>query len=58
MVRHPADRATRRSIEAHALEGALFRQRKINGSKRKRLVELQDRETEHELRFAREDSID
>jgi hypothetical protein len=57
-MKHPADRATRRSIEAHALEGALFRQRRINGSKRKKLVELQDRETEYELRSAREDFID
>lgn len=47
---HPQDRAQRKRLaEAKALANPLFRQRKINSKRRKKLVEIQDAESKDEL---------
>jgi hypothetical protein len=58
MIKHPESRASRRSVEAKALESNLFRQRRINGKKRKLKVEIEDAETQDELASYREDDYD
>lgn len=48
---HPHTRAERKRLaEAKALANPLYRQRRINGKKRKILVSIKDRETEDDLR--------
>jgi hypothetical protein len=51
---HPNDRAARRrSAQAKALQNPLYRNRKIDGKKRKILVDLKEKETKDELRTIR-----
>jgi hypothetical protein len=48
---HPSNRAERKRLaEAKALENPLFRQRRINGKKRKIITDLKNKEAEDELR--------
>ena len=51
---HPKDKYERRQIESSAkvLQSRLFRQRKINSKKRKLKTEIEDQETQDELRRA------
>lgn len=53
MLKHPKDRQSRRSVTAKALEQKQFRQRVVNGKKRKLHV-IEDQETQDELRSANE----
>ena len=52
-MKHPSNKFERRSIEAKALELKQFRQKKINAKKRKILVDLQEQETEDDIKAAR-----
>ena len=49
---HPQDRAQRKRLaEAKALASPLYHQRKINPKKRKLIVEILDKETNHALDY-------
>ena len=49
--RHPLNRLERRrSAQAKALESALFRQKRIEGKKKKVILTIQEKEYEDELR--------
>lgn len=57
MIKHPKDRAARRSAAAKALGSTLFRQRIRDGQRKKQIIELQERETADELRGAGENDL-
>lgn len=51
-IKHPSDRAQRKRLAAaKALANPLFHQRKINPTKRKKLLEIKDQESKSEELF-------